>query len=346
MIFDMKNTSLMNKKNVIGVVMSVILLCQCTSKNEATIMTVAGPIPANKMGVTLEHEHILVDFIGADSISANRWDNKEVALIALPFLQQIKEDGCATFIDCTPAYLGRDPELLRSLSSSSGLNIITNTGLYGAGNNKFLPPYAFLETADQLASRWTNEWEYGIDGTDVKPGFIKTGVAAGHLSDVHKKLIMAAARTHLKTGLTIASHTGMSVPAFEQIEVLKQEGVSASAFIWVHAQVEKDISTHVKAARMGAWISFDGLNDNNMDEYLRLLGNMKLNHLLDKVLISHDAGWYHPGELKGGEYKGYTTIFEKFIPLLKNERFSEKEIRQLLVLNPATAFAIMVRKSE
>lgn len=335
----------MIKNNVVAAVLSIILFCQCTSKNEGIIMTVNGPIPVNRMGMTLEHEHILVDFIGADSISADRWNKKEVALVALPFLQRIKEDGCTTFIDCTPAYLGRDPELLRSLSSSSGLNIITNTGLYGAGNNKFLPQYAFGETADQLASRWTKEWENGIDGTNVKPGFIKIGVAADHLSEVHRKLITAAARTHLTTGLTIASHTGGAVPAFEQIEVLRQEGVAASAFIWVHAQVEKDMNTHVKAAGMGAWVSFDGLSEGNTDDYLRLLNNMKQNHLLDKVLLSHDAGWYHPGELNGGEYKGYTTLFEKFIPLLKNEKFSEKEIRQLLVLNPAAAFAIGVRKS-
>ncbi len=279
-------------------------------------MTVRGPIPADKMGMTLEHEHILVDFIGADSISTDRWNNNEVALIALPFLQKVKEDGCTTFIECTPDFLGRDPELLKSLSSATGLNIITNTGLYGAGNNKFLPKYAFVETADQLASRWTAEYENGIGETEVKPGFIKIGVGTDHLSDLHKKLVTAAALTHIKTGLTIASHTGQSVPAFEEIETLRQEGVSASAFIWVHAQADKDIKTHVRAAKMGAWISFDGLSDDNMEEYLILLQNMKHNHLLNKVLISHDAGWYHPGEPKGGEYKGYTTLFEKFIPYL------------------------------
>jgi phosphotriesterase-related protein len=101
-------------------------------KKDGVIMTVNGPIPANTTGITLEHEHILVDFIGADSINPARWDDQEVVLIALPFLRKVKESGCSTFIDCTPAYLGRDPELLKSLSSASGLNIITNTGLYGA----------------------------------------------------------------------------------------------------------------------------------------------------------------------------------------------------------------------
>jgi phosphotriesterase-related protein len=215
--------------------------------------------------------------------------------------------------------------------------------VYGAGNNKFLPRYAFDETADQLASRWISEGENGIEGTKVKPGFIKIGVGPDSLSDVHKKLVKAAALTHLKTGLTIASHTGKSIPSFQQIEILKEEGISPSAFIWVHAQTEKDIQTHVVAAKMGAWISFDGINDDNMDEYLSLLKNMKQNQLLDKVLISHDSGWYSPGKQNGGEYKGYTTIFEKFVPLLKIEKFSENEIHKLLVVNPQEAFTVGVR---
>jgi phosphotriesterase-related protein len=316
----------------------------CTSRNEGMIMTVNGPVDAGKAGITLIHEHILVDFIGADSINGNRWDKEEVAEIVLPFLKQIKDMGCVTFVECTPAFLGRDPLLLKQLSASSGLNIITNTGYYGAGNNKYMPRSSFEESSDQISSRWVKEWELGIDGTGIKPGFIKIGVGSDSLSDHHRKIVTAAARTHLKTGLTIASHTGPSLPAFEQIEVLREEGVSPEAFIWVHAQTEKDLTAHVRAAKMGAWISLDGISGDNIEEYAAMLKNMKENQLLGKVLISHDAGWYRPGEPKGGEFRGYTDIFEKFIPLLKTENFTDKEIETLLVKNPAEAFTVRVKK--
>ena len=209
----------MNRVIAISIIFGLLIFSGCTSKSERRIMTVNGPVAADKAGITLEHEHILVDFIGADSISDSRWDKKAVAEKVLPYLNEIKEFGCRTFIDCTPAYLGRDPLLLKSLSTLSGINIITNTGFYGAGNNKFLPRFAFDETADQLSSIWIKEWEEGIDGTGIRPGFIKIGVGSDSLSDLHKKLVIAAARTHLKTGLTIASHTGPSVPAFEEIEI-------------------------------------------------------------------------------------------------------------------------------
>jgi phosphotriesterase-related protein len=333
----------MKKIIVLQIFWLLILLYGCAGKNEAYIMTVKGPVPSEEMGMTLIHEHILVDFIGADSTNEKRWDDIKVAETILPFLEQIKKLGCKTFIECTPAFLGRDPGLLKKLSSSSGLNILTNTGYYGAAKNKYIPAFVYNETADQIALRWINEWEYGIDSTGIKPGFIKIGVGSESLSELHKKIVAAAARTHLKTGLTIASHTGPSVPAFEQIAVLKEEGVSPEAFIWVHAQAEKDLTIHIKAAEIGSWISLDGLDDNNVEDYVKMIKNMKDNNLLGKVLLSHDAGWYQPGEINGGKIRGYTALFERLIPRLTKEGFSKKEIHQLMVINPAEAFTVRVR---
>ena len=202
-----------------------ILLVNCSRNEKAgIIMTVKGPVSTGQMGITLTHEHILVDFIGADSINPSRYDRKDVINKALPYLRKIRELGCETFIECTPAFLGRDPLILKSLSDSTGLNIITNTGYYGANNNKYIPGFAFDESPDQLEVRWLREWENGIDGTGIKPGFIKIAVNRDSLSDFHKKLIIAAARTHLKSGLTIASHTGPAVPAFQQLEILGERG--------------------------------------------------------------------------------------------------------------------------
>jgi phosphotriesterase-related protein len=335
----------MKTRSILFSICLTFLLSQCTSEKDSMIMTVNGPISAGQMGTTLTHEHILVDFIGADSISEKRWNISQVMETALPYLKAVKELGCNTLIECTPAYLGRDPQLLRSLSNASGLNILTNTGYYGAGvNNKFLPKFAFDESADQLSKRWINEWENGIGDSGVKPGFIKIGVTGDSLSALHRKLVVAAARTHLRTGMTIASHTGPANLAFEELDILKKEGVSPEAFIWVHAQSEKDHSNHIKAARMGAWIGLDGISDDNIQEYVSMIKNLNDNKLLQKILLSHDAGWYHPGETNGGQYRGYTSLFEKLVPLLLTEGFSDKDINQLLVINPAEAFKTGVHK--
>jgi phosphotriesterase-related protein len=83
---------------------------------EPRVMTVRGPIDPAHMGKTLPHEHILVDFIGAERATPDRYDADDVARVALPHLERARELGCRTLIDCTPAYLARDAALLRRLS--------------------------------------------------------------------------------------------------------------------------------------------------------------------------------------------------------------------------------------
>lgn len=331
-------------KSLLVLVCFACVLTHCApEKQHAVIMTVNGPKSSGSMGVSLIHEHILVDFVGAAQISADRWDDNEVIRRAYPHLRQAKMLGCQTLVECTPAYLGRDPLLLKRLADTTGLTIITNTGYYGAVNNKYIPGHAFSETADQLARRWCDEFEHGIEGTGVKPGFIKISVDADSLSGFHQRLVRAAARAHLQTGLTIASHTGPALPAFEQLELLEGEGVAADAFIWVHAQAEKQFSKHIEAAQQGAWVSLDGLDDENVELYVTMIKNLRDHDLLARVLVSHDAGWYDPAKENGGNYRGYTTLFNTLLPRLREEQFSENEIEQVLVINPRNAFGISIR---
>ena len=309
------------------------------------VMTVQGAIPATKMGTSLIHEHILVDFIGAENYDPKKWKHEDVIIKVLPYLRELKQAGCTTLVECTPAYLGRDVLLLKKLSAQSGLQIITNTGYYGGSVNKFLPAHAFAETEHQLSDRWIKEHTEGIEGSGIRPGFIKISVNDSHLSEISKKLVRAAALCHLSTGLTIASHTGPAIPALEEINIIKNMGVAPEAFIWVHAQNEKDPQQYMVAARAGAWVSLDGLRDENVDQYAELISFMKKQKHLHRVLISHDAGWYEPDKPDGGKIRGYTTVFKKLIPALEKTGFTKRDIQQVFQRNPAEAFTIKVRKA-
>lgn len=301
------------------------------------IDTVTGPIAADRLGVTLMHEHVLVDFIGAAQVSPSRYDANAVFAAVLPHLQQVRRLGCETLVECTPAYLGRDPRLLKRLSQASGVHILSNTGYYGAAQDKHLPPHAFDETAEQLSARWIREWQRGIDDTGIKPAFMKIGVDGSPLSAVDAKLVRAAALAHRETRMPIASHTGSGAAAMEELDLLEQAGVRLSAFIWVHAQSERDQTFHVRAARRGAWVEFDGINPSSTARHLELVRHMKDQGLLDHVLLSHDAGWYRVGEPGGGQFRPYDTLFTTFIPALKAAGFTEGEIHQLIVTNPHRA---------
>ncbi len=308
------------------------------------LMTVTGPIDPARLGITLPHEHVLVDFIGAGQVSKDRYDADEAFRVALPHLRRIRQLGCRSLVECTPAFLGRDPALLRRLSEASGLQIITNTGYYSAVDGKFLPAHAYSETAAQLAGRWLREWREGIDGTGIRPGFLKISVDKAPLKDYNHKIVAAAALTHRESGLTIAAHTGNGAAALEEIAVLRDNGVAAEAFIWVHAQNETDPQVHREALRLGAWVSLDGLNAENGDEYVTRLTALRQAGHLGKLLVSHDAGWYHVGEPGGGTYRPHDTLFTGLLPALRKAGFPARDVDQLLIHNPRQAFGIKVRR--
>ncbi len=309
-------------------------------------MTVRGSIAVTKFGKALVHEHVMCDFIGADKTGRHRYDPEEIVKVMLPLLQAVKERGFSSFVDATPAYIGRDPSVLKRLSQLTGLHILTNTGYYGAANDKFVPSHAFNETADQLAARWVAEWREGIDGTGIKPGFIKIGVDHGPLSEIDRKLVQAAARTHLQTGLTIACHTGEAKAALEVLNIVKSEGIDPSALIVVHADAIPDEQIHEKLAMEGAWIEYDAIGSRPINEHVKLISSIVRKGLVDRLLLSHDAGWYWVGEPDGGKDKirPYTALMDDLLPALKSVGINETVLKKLLIDNPRKAFAVRVRR--
>jgi predicted metal-dependent phosphotriesterase family hydrolase len=301
------------------------------------VQTVTGPVRPEALGVTLMHEHLLVDFVGAAQVSRSRYDADAVFKAALPHLQRVRQLGCETLADCTPAYLGRDPQLLKRLSEASGVRIVTNTGFYGAANDKHVPAFAFEETAEQLAARWIREAVDGIEDTSIGPGFLKIGVDGAPLSAIDAKLVRAAALTTLKTGLPIASHTGSGAAALAELDLIEDARVAPASFIWVHAQSERDETFHVRAARRGAWVEFDGVGPSSVARHVALVLQMKNAGFLGSVLVSHDAGWYHVGEPAGGTFRPFDTVFTSFVPALRRAGFSNTDVRRLLVDNPRRA---------
>lgn len=307
-----------------------------------TVMTVNGPLDAQQTGTWLHHEHILVDFIGADSTGPHRWNRDSVTAMMLPALKTAKAAGVVTFVDATPNFLGRDVGILQTLSEKSGMQIITNTGLYGY-NYKHLPAYTREETAEELAQRWIAEFENGIDGTEVKPGFIKISVnASDPLEPMDAKLVKAAALTHLKTGLVILCHTGPALGVYPQLRILKEVGVSPEAFVWVHAQQEENMEEYLKLARTGIWIALDGVPW-AYEAHLEKLLFARESGILDQILISHDGGWYEAGKSEQ-TLQPFTTITNQLVPDLQKAGFSDEEVMQLLQENPKSAFALQVRK--
>lgn len=304
------------------------------------VMTVNGPIPPEATGRTLTHEHLFSTF-GLDPAEPFAYDRPAVADAVLPFLEQVHDLGADTIIDATAAYFGRDAVLLKQLAEASGLHLITNTGYYGAANDRYVPGHAFSDSIDGLAARWVSEWEDGIAGTGIRPGFVKIGVDRGPLSAIDRKLVQAGARTHHRTGLTLAVHTSDSVEAaHQQLEVLRDEGVDPSAWIWVHAHNVEDVDALLAAAEVGAWISLDGYRPDRTELFLERLRQFKEADLLGQLLLSHDGNTYPRNG--ADEPRPYTFLFSDLLPALPEHGFSQADVDQLTIRNPARAFTIRV----
>jgi phosphotriesterase-related protein len=325
----------------------------CTSsKIESTniIMTVSGPIEASSMGLTLEHEHVVVDFTGAELVQQPQYPIDQALDTLLPYFEKLKTHGVKTLIECTPNYIGRDVKLLKALSHKTGIHFLTNTGYYAAAGKKYIPAHAYHETAEQLSQKWTEEWVNGIDATGIKPGFIKLGVGQSSLDSLEQKIVSAGAMTHLATGLKIAIHTGGAAAAFDEVEILEAHGVDPGALIIVHAQ-NIPADEQLALARKGAWISLDGINESpeSIIKYTNFLVTLKNEGFIKQTLISQDAYWTVEKNESNDIYfqhhgSPYSAIFDILLPALKKAAFSQNDIDQLLIGNPAAAYKIEILK--
>jgi phosphotriesterase-related protein len=109
----------------------------------------------------------------------------------VPYAESVKNLGCDAVADGTTGWFGRDPLLLRTISERTGLYILTNTGFYGAANDRYVPPRAVEQSACAIAEGWVREAEQCIRDTGIHPGFIKIGVDAGPLCETDAKVVRA-----------------------------------------------------------------------------------------------------------------------------------------------------------
>lgn len=305
----------------------------------ATLQTILGPVDSSSLGLILPHEHLFTDLRTPDAPGQGEGDPADVLRVMKPYLDEAEAAGITALVECTPPGVGQNAAVMEALAQNTGVALLMPTGLY---RQQWIPADK-LEMSDAELTAWmVSEITEGVQGTGVQAGFIKMGVSDGGITADERRNLRAAARAAIETGVLIASHTSGPLAgqhAMQQLEILGSEGLPCEQFNWVHAQ-HADVMVHKRAADMGAYIGFDGLQPAQEEHYVKLVLDALTAGLEEHILLSHDRGWYRPGEPDGGasQVKGFTYLVEGFLPRLREEGVSEELIQLMTETNPKRAF--------
>jgi phosphotriesterase-related protein len=306
------------------------------------IQTVQGPVAIEALGLVLPHEHLFTDLRGPLAPGYARAAPEAVARVMGPFLAAAHAAGVTAFVECSTVGVGRNIAVLRHLADITPIHIVAPTGVY---REAFVPPSIRGMSIEEMAELWVRDLTEGIEGTDVCAGFIKISASDGGPTILEERILKAAALASQQTGAAVASHTANGAIARREMEILESAGLNLGRFIWVHANLEADTAIHLEAAQRGAYVEFDAVgaewqSQTAMIEYTLALIEAGY---AEKILLSHDAGWYDPsqpgGQPEEGGIRGFTALVDDYLPALRARGVTYDLAHLLTVANPARAFA-------
>jgi phosphotriesterase-related protein len=338
--------------------------------------TVLGPIAGEAMGITLPHEHLLIDFEvmfrepanGAErglarqpvSLANLGWvrhhfssnlDNLQLLdeRVARDEALLFKHAGGQTFVDPTNRGLARDPLALARIARATGLNVIMGSGYYVAAAH---PADMDRRTSDDIARELVTDLTVGVDGTGVRAGFIGEIGTTWPWTDNEKKVVRAAVAAQRETGAALMIHPGRHERLPLQIvDFIRTEGADLGRTIMCHIErTIADPAVLTDLAATGVYLEYDlfGLETsyypynpafdmpNDGERMRQILGLIQRGHLA-QILMSHDIAYKHCLTRWGGF--GYHHLLVNVIPRLRAKGADDKTIQTLLIDNPRRAFA-------
>lgn len=303
----------------------------------AELITTFGPKRADELGMILPHEHVFVDLRTYDQPGYAQADAADVIALMAPELAAARTLGVTALVECTPVGVGRRADILKAVSDATGLPLVVPTGIY---REPWVPDWAHAASEDTLCEWMLGELNEQIEQSGVRAGFVKLSAGDDGITDCEAKILRAATRAARETSAAIGSHTIRGRVVREQLDIIEASGYTAERFIWIHASAEPDFALNVEMARRGAWIEYDWIGDPANDaDFIDRITRMLEAGLGDRLLLSHDRGWYDPAQPGGGTPKPFTYISQHFLPKLRAAGLDDATIHMLTHDNPFRAFA-------
>lgn len=337
------------------------------------LMTVTGPISPEEMGITLPHEHVLIDMdweglwpdvsnypdlvwqpVDVANLGAIRRNYMAVRDNAVQDdLEEMSEElahfkamGGSTVCEVTTWGLKPDPVGLCEISNRSGIHIVAGTGLY---LEESLSPEIRQMSVEDIHQWLVRDLTRGFLDTDIRAGLI--GEVALHcpVRPIEERSLRAAARAQIDTGAVISVH-GISPQA---IKMLKEEGADLHRVVADHCDNPDPMARCEPMLDEGIYVEFDcfgyesycdnGAYDADEPWYFprdtdRVKGVKTLidHGYVNQLLLSHDICAKMQLRRYGGW--GYAHILEHIRPMMEWIGLTEKQFYTMTVENPARLF--------
>lgn len=340
------------------------------------VETVLGPIPADRLGHTQFHEHLICDLTrktrpGAELPGDSREEITEITLenyyrvrrehppinlrlddreVAAQELALYAEAGGRTIVDATSIGLGRDPLALRELAERTGVNVVMGCGYYWSD-------YHPLDLADRgiddIARTLIEELVVGVDGTGIRAGVIGEIGLGWPIHPVEERMLRAAVRAQIQTDAGILIHPGHHVDApLAIMSIIEDEGGDPSRVVMGHLdRTLFRLKDMLLLARTGCYLEFD-LFGQEMSHYpfagLEAPVDMpndatRVDYLVALVERGHldrliiAQDVCNKTSLRHYGGEGYVHILEHVIPLMRRKGLNEQQILTITQSNPRRA---------
>lgn len=339
-----------------------------------TVQTIAGPVDASELGMTLMHEHTTQDLsealhpgardfsfqlAGVKASAANAWLLREDPYSCADNCRLDDEDATAeelghyaraggrTLVDNSTG-ASRDPGALLRLARRTGLTIVMGSGWSLAhGNDHSLEN----ESTERLASELVAEHRNGLplpDGSRTRPGIIGEIGVGPRFTRSEEMTLVAASIAQPQVGVPLLIHLpGWQRRGHDVLDIVLAQGVESSAVVLCHMDPSgKDRTYQRELADRGVWLEFDmiGMLCNfpgegqspSVEDTAEAVHGLITDEHGPRLLLSHDVFLKGMWTRHGGN--GYGFVPTAFLPRLVELGTPAAMARSLLTANPASLF--------
>lgn len=336
--------------------------------------TVRGIVSPEELGITLTHEHLLIniarlykppaaaselDFwkqpVAMDTLGRLRHhgtpnsDNGILSDVstAIDEASLYKQYGGNTLVDATSIGIARDPTGLGRISHATGVNIIMGSSYYVAPAH----PQDMDDLAeDTIAEEIVRDITEGADDTPFRSGIIGEVGCSWPLTNNERKVLRASSRAQRLTGAPLLIHPGRDETApLEIIEVLTESGADLNRTIMGH--LDRTVFLHDtlrRIAESGCYLEWDLFG--REESYYPSNPNIDMPNdakRMDdiawaaseghgrKIVVAHDICSKNRLERYGGH--GYHYLISRIAGRMRERGYTSELVDDIFVNNPRDA---------